>query len=49
MSDINIRKLYSLYFCEWLLDVGEENSLSLGEAFGATCEEEVAFKPRGVS
>lgn len=44
MSVTNIRKLYSIYFCEWLLDAGEENILSLGIVFDERISDIIAFK-----
>ena len=44
MSDANVRKLYSLYFCEWLLDAGGLNLLSLGETFEKRISDIIAFK-----
>jgi hypothetical protein len=44
MSDTNVKKLCSLYFCEWLLDVGDANLLSLGDAFDKRISKIIAFK-----
>jgi hypothetical protein len=44
MPDTNIRKLYSLYFAEWLLDAGDVNLLSLGDHFDERILKIVVFK-----
>lgn len=33
MNETSVRKFYSLYFAEWLFDIGDRNLLSLGDAF----------------
>lgn len=44
MSDTNVKKLCSLYFCEWLLDAGDANLLSLGDIFDERISKIIAFK-----
>ena len=44
MSDIPIRKLYSLYFADWLLYAADENLLSLGDPFDERISKILSFK-----
>ncbi len=45
MFEKNVRKLYSLYFyCEWLLDAGDKNLLSLGKEFDERIVDLLAFR-----
>ncbi|WP_424176589.1 hypothetical protein [Yoonia sp. TsM2_T14_4] len=44
MPDTNLRKLYSLYFAEWLLDAGDVNLLSLGDHFAERILKIIVFK-----
>ncbi|MEO9863549.1 MAG: hypothetical protein ABJO29_13235 [Yoonia sp.] len=46
MSDPKLRKLYSIYFRDWLLDIGNSNLLSLGETFDQRASEVVKFGRR---
>jgi hypothetical protein len=44
MSDIPIRKLYSLYFADWLLYAADVNLLSLGDPFDERISKILSFK-----
>lgn len=44
MVEQRIRKIYSLYFCEWLFEAGDENLLSLGNRFNDRISDIIAFK-----
>jgi hypothetical protein len=44
MPDTNIKKLYSIYFVDWLLDAGDVNLLSLGDWFDERILNIIVFK-----
>jgi hypothetical protein len=44
MPDTNIKKLYSIYFVDWLLDAGDVNLLSLGDWFDERILNVIVFK-----